>query len=179
MAARRNRTKLISISGIVVDDDVFKKPKPPKAKCAKIEGFVMSNSVSLADPHYSPTLEEIENGIAIGKKGWVRCLVCNIEIFAPNAKYHASICHWLRKRVCYPVEDIATSAKNSSLPWRHLNHSGIQYNFPAPQAEWIIYPHRSVRIVAEYQNDSGTVKKSPCTIQNIRRAWRILGRYPI
>lgn len=91
--AKRSGTILKNINGIPVDDAVFKRPKRAQPKAAKIIGFVMSSSVALADPTFAPSSNQIEAGAKVGRKGYVRCLCCNSEIFAPNARYHASICH--------------------------------------------------------------------------------------
>lgn len=90
--ARKHGVRLTSVAGISVHPDVFKSTKKPEPKPAKIPGFVMSHSVSMLDPHQALTEEEIDSGMQRGRKGYVRCLRCNTEVFAPNARNHAAHC---------------------------------------------------------------------------------------
>lgn len=90
--ARNHGARLTSVSGIPVHPDVFKSARRPRPKVAKIPGFVMSHSVSIDDPRRALTEEELDAGEKRGRKGYVRCLRCNSEVFAPNARYHASHC---------------------------------------------------------------------------------------
>lgn len=83
---------LSSISGLDIDEELFKKPKVVRPKKAKIEGFAISSSVSVSDPTRAPTEEERKKGF-VGKKGHVRCLRCNVEVYAPNARHHKAACH--------------------------------------------------------------------------------------
>ena len=91
--AKQHRAQLVSVCGIPLHPDAFKKGSRPAPKPAKIPGFVMSHTVSLQDPTLALTQDEIESGMEHGRKGYVRCTKCNSEVFAPNARYHASICH--------------------------------------------------------------------------------------
>lgn len=91
--ARLGGSQQTTINGRKIDDDIFKKIKPPIPRPAKIRGFVVSSSVTLSDPFSAPTLEDVDKGVRTGRKGYVRCLYCNAEVFAPNASYHASTCH--------------------------------------------------------------------------------------
>lgn len=90
--ARQNDAFLSSIAGVDVDEKFFKEFKENSAKPAKVNGFVISSTVSLSDPFFAPSEDEIRDGIKVGKKGYVRCLLCNAEVFAPNARSHASNC---------------------------------------------------------------------------------------
>lgn len=90
--AKAYNARLVSVSGISVRPEVFKKGRRPSPKPAKIAGFVMSHTVSKNNPRMALTEEEIENGLPHGKKGHVRCLVCNMEVFAPNTRFHSSTC---------------------------------------------------------------------------------------
>lgn len=90
--ARSHSARLTSVAGISVHPDVFKSTRKPKAKLAKVPGFVMSHSVSVSNPHQALSDEDIDAGMRRGRKGYVRCLSCNSEVFAPNARYHASHC---------------------------------------------------------------------------------------
>lgn len=83
---------LSKILGVTVDETILK-PLEPAPKQAKVKGFVKSNSVSVHDPMHSPSVEERQTGVPVGRSGYVRCLVCNAEVFAPNSKHHAQICH--------------------------------------------------------------------------------------
>lgn len=83
---------LSRILGVSVDESILK-PLEPTPKEAKVKGFVKSNSVSVDDPTHSPSAEERQTGVSVGRSGYVRCLICNAEVFAPNSKHHAQICH--------------------------------------------------------------------------------------
>lgn len=52
----------------------------------------MSNSVSMNNPRQALTEEQMDAGMQTGRKGYVRCIRCNTEVFAPNARNHASHC---------------------------------------------------------------------------------------
>lgn len=83
---------LNSISGIPIDEEIFKKPKDAVPKPAKIPGFVISSTVDINDPYSAPSAKQQKMGIRTGKKGYVRCVSCNTEVYAPNAKHHAANC---------------------------------------------------------------------------------------
>lgn len=82
--------ELQSVNGIRVSEDLFAKPKQLKPKLAKIPGFVMSRTVLLNDPNRAPELGASQR--ESGRKGYVRCLTCNEEVFAPNTRRHAKVC---------------------------------------------------------------------------------------
>lgn len=90
--AEEDGTQLTQIANISIDEDVFKKPKTPRPKPAKIAGFVVSSSVRLDNPFEAPTDIEKRQGVKTGKKGYIRCKVCNKEVYAPNAKHHEKAC---------------------------------------------------------------------------------------
>ncbi|CAN8073815.1 unnamed protein product [Agarophyton chilense] len=90
--AKEEGIKLVQVRDIVVDESVFKKPKSSSPKAAKVPGFVISRSVALENPHEAPSDLEKNRGVKTGRKGYVRCLACNGEVYAPNAKHHAAAC---------------------------------------------------------------------------------------
>lgn len=90
--AKKEGLRLHTLNGIEIDDELFAQPKLPIKKFAKIPGFVMSNTVLLGNPHKAPTLAEIRAGQTAGRKGYVRCLSCNAEVFAPNTRRHMTVC---------------------------------------------------------------------------------------
>lgn len=91
--AKSHGAQLTCIAGINVHSDVFKSTRKPRPKPAKVPGFVMSHSVSVKNPRQALREEDVEGGVQQrGRKGYVRCLRCNSEVFAPNARYHAIHC---------------------------------------------------------------------------------------
>lgn len=90
--ARKHGVRLTTVGGFTVHPDVFRSSRRPEPKPAKIPGFVMSHSVSVNNPNQALTEEELDAGMQRGRKGYVRCLRCNSEVFAPNARNHASHC---------------------------------------------------------------------------------------
>lgn len=90
--ARRSYSPSFSVAGITVPTDIFEVARRPKVQFAKINGFVLSASVARDNPMYAPTNDEIERGIQVGRKGYVRCMRCNAEVFAPNARHHSLTC---------------------------------------------------------------------------------------
>lgn len=83
---------LDTISGIPVDEEVFKSPKDAVPKPAKISGFMISSTVDINDPLTAPSVKQQRLGARLGRKGYVRCIYCNTEVYAPNAKHHAASC---------------------------------------------------------------------------------------
>ena len=83
---------LHTICGLRIEEDLFKKPKAPRLKAAKLEGFVISSTAHIDDPRKAPTAAEKRRGVRTGRKGYVRCLACNAEAYAPNARHHAAVC---------------------------------------------------------------------------------------
>lgn len=90
--AEEDGVLLHSIAGLRVYDGLFKKPKVSAPKAAKLPGFVISSTVAMNDPNHAPTHEEKKRGVCTGRKGYVRCLACNEEVYAPNARHHAAAC---------------------------------------------------------------------------------------
>lgn len=84
--------KLLQIENIRIDEEVFKKPKEVVPKPAKFPGFVISSTVDIDDPHRAPPPKQHHSGLRAGRKGYVRCVFCNTEVYAPNAKHHAGSC---------------------------------------------------------------------------------------
>lgn len=91
--ARRNGLMLFSIAGVKVDEAFFKEFQKNVPVPAKVRGFVISSTVSVQDPNVAPTNDELEKGARVGRKGYVRCVACNCEVFGPNARSHAAVCH--------------------------------------------------------------------------------------
>ena len=83
---------LHTICGLRIEEDLFKKPKASRPKAAKLPGFVISSTVHIDDPRKAPTVAEKRLGVRTGRKGYVRCLACNAEVYAPNARHHAAVC---------------------------------------------------------------------------------------
>jgi len=92
LTASRAGAQLHILNGIEMHEDLFAKPKVPVIKAAKLNGFVMSNTVLMDNPLKAPTLAQLKAGVRTGRKGYVRCLSCNAEVFAPNTKRHAQVC---------------------------------------------------------------------------------------
>ncbi|KAI0561074.1 hypothetical protein FGB62_93g021 [Gracilaria domingensis] len=90
--ANEEGIKLVQVSGIAVDETLFKKPKSARPKAAKLPGFVISRTVTIENPFEAPSDFEKKRGARTGRKGYVRCLACNTEVYAPNAKHHAAAC---------------------------------------------------------------------------------------
>ncbi|PXF45839.1 hypothetical protein BWQ96_04376 [Gracilariopsis chorda] len=90
--------KLVQVSGIRIDETLFKKAKSARPKAAKLPGFVISRTVNLENPYKAPSDAERKRGAKTGRKGYVRCLACNAEVYAPNAKHHAAACAHRRAR---------------------------------------------------------------------------------
>lgn len=84
--------KLLQIENIRFDEEVFKKPKEVVPKPAKFPGFVISSTVDIDDPRRAPAQIQQHSGTRAGRKGYVRCVYCNAEVYAPNAKHHAASC---------------------------------------------------------------------------------------
>eukprot|EP00178_Gracilaria_changii_P004322 TRINITY_DN167_c0_g1_i1.p1 TRINITY_DN167_c0_g1~~TRINITY_DN167_c0_g1_i1.p1 ORF type:complete len:237 (-),score=34.95 TRINITY_DN167_c0_g1_i1:791-1501(-) len=90
--ANEEGIKLAQVSGIMIDESLFKKPKSARPKAAKLPGFVISRTVTIENPFEAPNDFEKKQGARTGRKGYVRCLACNTEVYAPNAKHHAAAC---------------------------------------------------------------------------------------
>lgn len=90
--ARLRNLTLTSINGLPVEEVFFKDQKCFFPKPSKVTGFVMSNTVAMDDPNYVPSREDIKRGVITGRKGYVRCVSCNAEVFAPNARAHSMAC---------------------------------------------------------------------------------------
>jgi len=52
----------------------------------------MSNTVLRDNQFQALTEEQKKSGVQSGRKGYVRCLACNAEVFAPNTRRHAQKC---------------------------------------------------------------------------------------
>lgn len=85
------------VAGVLVDHSLFKPRRRIAPVPAKWKGFVLSSSVSTRDPALAPTEIQRKKGIKVGRKGYVRCVYCNTEIFAPNSKRHAAVCSYFRR----------------------------------------------------------------------------------
>lgn len=84
--AIRNGHTLKSICGVTISDEqVFSKPATPSCRAAKVEGFVMS-------PAGAATSHDNDGAATKITKGYVRCLVCEQEVWAPNSSRHRSRC---------------------------------------------------------------------------------------
>lgn len=103
--------KLVQIENIRFDEDVFKKPKEVVPKPAKFPGFVISSTVDINDPNSAPSQGQQHLGVRTGRKGYVRCVYCNAEVYAPNAKHHAVSC---TKRSSSSVGQSSTNRYESS-----------------------------------------------------------------
>lgn len=84
--------QLHTINGIEIHEELFAQPKVLVPKAAKIPGFVMSSTVLRENQYKAPTRAQQNSGEASGRKGYVRCLACNTEVFAPNTRRHAKMC---------------------------------------------------------------------------------------
>jgi hypothetical protein len=74
---------LRAVQGIPIPTEaIFRKPAEPVTKPAKVEGFVIS--ASLSPYHLDASLPS--------RKGYVRCLACGADVWAPNSSRHRGVC---------------------------------------------------------------------------------------
>lgn len=86
-----HNVRLTSIAGINIHSDTIlfkstKKQRPPKPP--KIPGFVIDSD---EDDEANIILDDKER-VVKRKKGYLRCIKCNNQVYAPNARYHAHHC---------------------------------------------------------------------------------------
>jgi hypothetical protein len=74
---------LRTIRGISIPTEaIFRKPLEPVLRPAKIDGFVVSSSLCFSELDTdSPQ-----------RKGYVTCLTCGVDVWAPNSSRHREIC---------------------------------------------------------------------------------------
>jgi hypothetical protein len=85
--ARAQKEGLIlrTVQGIPIPNEaIFRKPAEPVTKPAKVDGFVISASLS---PPYG-----LDASVPSRKKGYVRCLACGTDVWAPNSSRHRESC---------------------------------------------------------------------------------------
>jgi hypothetical protein len=74
---------LQTIQGISIPTEaIFRKPLEPVLRPAKIDGFVVSSSLCFND--LDPDSPK--------RKGYVTCLACGVDVWAPNSARHREIC---------------------------------------------------------------------------------------